>query len=90
MKGVYMVAVNALEDVVEYCSTSSEVGGTVFLEVRRRVYGISALVPDTSVRNVAAAKSTTISNTDNTTFHATRFARRFARRSWGWPTRPLE
>ncbi|GMH94893.1 hypothetical protein TrVE_jg8227 [Triparma verrucosa] len=33
MKGVYMVAVNALEDVVEYCSTSSEVGGTVFLEL---------------------------------------------------------
>ena len=30
---------------------------------------------DTSVRSVVAAKSTTISNTDNTTFHATRFAR---------------
>ena len=36
--------------------------------MRRSVYGISALVADTSVRNVAAAKSTTISNTDNTTF----------------------
>ena len=48
-------------------------------ELRRRVYGISALVANSSVRNVAAAKSTTISNTDNTTFHATRFARR---RNW--------
>ena len=28
------------------------------------------------LRNIAASTSTTISNTDNTTFHATRFARR--------------
>ncbi|GMH90938.1 hypothetical protein TL16_g11913 [Triparma laevis f. inornata] len=33
MKGVYQVSVNALEEVVEFCSTSSEVGGTVFLEL---------------------------------------------------------
>ena len=47
----------------------------------RRVYGISALVADTFVRNVAAALSTTICNTDNLTFHANRFARRSLNRS---------
>lgn len=33
MRGVYAAAVDALEGVVEFCSTGTEVGGTVFLEL---------------------------------------------------------
>ena len=33
MRGVYAAAVDALEGVIEFCSTGTEVGGTVFLEL---------------------------------------------------------